>query len=46
MKIVDRRWREIARRVLRMDTVGQVRGYLTRKTREICPNVAILDVRK
>ena len=36
----------IARRVLRMQTVGEVRGYLTRKTRQICPNVAFLDVRK
>src|SRR5262249_945790 len=37
---------EIARRVLRMQTVGEVRGYLTRKTREICPSVAFLDMRK
>jgi phosphoenolpyruvate-protein phosphotransferase (PTS system enzyme I) len=37
---------EIARRVLRMHTVGEVRGYLTRKTREICPSVALLDLRK
>ncbi|HYT88535.1 MAG TPA: phosphoenolpyruvate--protein phosphotransferase [Gemmataceae bacterium] len=38
--------REIARRVLHMNTVGEVRGYLTRKSREICPNVAFLDVSK
>jgi len=37
---------EIARRVLRMDRVGEIRGYLTRKTRQICPSVAFLDVRK
>src|SRR5262249_28229263 len=29
---------EIARKVLRMRTVGEVRGYLTRKTEQICPN--------
>jgi phosphoenolpyruvate-protein phosphotransferase len=38
--------REIAQRVLSMNTVGEVRGYLTRKTREICPDVAFLDVSK
>jgi phosphoenolpyruvate-protein phosphotransferase (PTS system enzyme I) len=38
--------RDIARRVLRMKTIGEVRGYLTRKIRQICPNVAMLDVRK
>jgi phosphoenolpyruvate-protein phosphotransferase len=37
---------EIARKVLGMMTVGEVRGYLTRKTREVCPNVAFLDLRK
>jgi phosphoenolpyruvate-protein phosphotransferase len=37
---------QIARRALRMSTAGQVRGYLTRKTREICPNVAFLDTSK
>jgi len=37
---------EIARRVLRMERVGEIRGYLTRKTRQICPSVAFLDVRK
>jgi phosphoenolpyruvate-protein phosphotransferase len=37
---------EIARRVLRMRTVGEVRGYLTNKTQEICPNVAFLDMRR
>ena len=27
-------------------SVGEVRGYLTRKTRDICPSVAFLDLRK
>jgi phosphoenolpyruvate-protein kinase (PTS system EI component) len=38
--------RQIARRVLHMKTVGQIRGYLTKMTRIICPNVAFLDVSK
>jgi phosphotransferase system enzyme I (PtsI) len=37
---------EIAHKVLNMTTVGEVRGYLTRKTRDICPSVALLDLRK
>jgi phosphoenolpyruvate-protein kinase (PTS system EI component) len=37
---------DVARRVLRMHTVGEIRGYLTRKVREIWPNVNILDLRK
>jgi phosphoenolpyruvate-protein phosphotransferase (PTS system enzyme I) len=37
--------REIAERVLRMTTVGEVRGYLTRRVRQICPNVTLLDTR-
>ncbi|HMC65797.1 MAG TPA: phosphoenolpyruvate--protein phosphotransferase [Gemmataceae bacterium] len=37
---------EIARRVLRMTTVGEVRGYLTRKIRKLCPNVSLLDMRR
>src|SRR5204863_15655 len=37
---------EVARRVLAMHTVGEIRGYLTRKVREIWPNFNILDVRK
>lgn len=37
---------EIAERVLRLRTVGAIRGYLTRRVREICPNVALLDTRK
>lgn len=38
--------RKIARRVLHLKTTGAVRGFLTRKTKEICPNVAFLDVSK
>jgi phosphoenolpyruvate-protein phosphotransferase len=38
--------REIAERVLHMKTVGEVRGYLTRKVKMICPDVAMLDVKK
>jgi hypothetical protein len=37
---------KIAKRVLEMKTIGEVRGYLTRKTRQVCPNVAFLDVRQ
>jgi phosphoenolpyruvate-protein phosphotransferase len=37
---------KIARKVLRMKTFGQVRGYLTLKTRQVCPDVAFLDMRK
>jgi phosphoenolpyruvate-protein kinase (PTS system EI component) len=33
----------IAQRVLAMHTVGEVRGYLTRKVREVWPNVSLLD---
>jgi phosphoenolpyruvate-protein phosphotransferase len=36
----------IARRVLQMKTVREIRTYLTRKTQQICPDVAFLDVRK
>jgi phosphoenolpyruvate-protein phosphotransferase len=37
---------EVAERVLAMKTVGEVRGYLTRQTKYLCPNVAFLDVRQ
>lgn len=37
--------RDIAERVLGMGTVGEVRGYLTRRLRQICPNVSLLDIR-
>ena len=35
---------EIARRVLAMRTVEEMRGYLTNKVREIWPDVQVLDV--
>jgi phosphoenolpyruvate-protein phosphotransferase len=38
--------RAIADRVLRMKTAGEIRGFLTRKTKQIWPNVSILDMRK
>jgi phosphoenolpyruvate-protein kinase (PTS system EI component) len=38
--------REIAERVLHMRTIGEVRGFLTRKVRSISPNVAMLDVKR
>jgi phosphotransferase system enzyme I (PtsI) len=38
--------RKIAQRVLGMKTVGEVRGYLTRKVRQTWPNVTVLDVSK
>ncbi len=38
--------REIAERVLTMTTIGEVRGYLTRKVRQIWPNVTMLDMSK
>lgn len=35
----------ISQRVLRMKTAGEVRGFLTRKVRQVCPSVALMDVR-
>jgi phosphoenolpyruvate-protein phosphotransferase (PTS system enzyme I) len=37
---------ETTRRAMEMKTMGEVRGYLTRKVRQVCPNVAFLDVRQ
>jgi hypothetical protein len=37
---------EVAAKVLGMKTAGEVRGYLTRITTKICPNVAFLDTRE
>jgi phosphoenolpyruvate-protein phosphotransferase len=37
---------EIMTRVLRMTTTGEVRGYLTAKIRQVCPNVSLLDTRR
>jgi phosphotransferase system enzyme I (PtsI) len=42
----QRQAEEIAHRVLRMTTVGEVRGYLTRKVKQICPNLSLLDMRR
>jgi phosphoenolpyruvate-protein phosphotransferase len=38
--------RHIAARVLKMKTVREIRGFLTRRAKMICPNVAFLDMRK
>jgi phosphoenolpyruvate-protein phosphotransferase len=38
--------RKITERVLQMRTLADVRNFLTRKVRQLCPNVAFLDVRK
>lgn len=38
--------REVAERVLTMNTIGEVRGYLTRKVRQMWPNVTLLDMNK
>jgi phosphoenolpyruvate-protein phosphotransferase len=35
--------REATERILQMKTAGEIRGYLTRKTRQIWPNVTLLD---
>ena len=40
------RAQEIADRVLCMSTVGEIRGFLTRKIRQIWPSVSLLDMRK
>jgi phosphoenolpyruvate-protein phosphotransferase len=37
---------ETIRRVLKMKTGGEIKGYLTRKVRQIWPNVSMLDVNK
>jgi phosphotransferase system enzyme I (PtsI) len=34
----------VAKRVLAMHTVGEIRGYLTRKVREAWPHVSLLDM--
>ena len=36
----------VAERVLTMTTIGEVRGYLTRKVRQIWPKVTMLDMSK
>ena len=37
---------EVARRVLAMHTVGEIRGYLTQMTQEAWPESSVLDLRK
>jgi phosphoenolpyruvate-protein phosphotransferase (PTS system enzyme I) len=37
---------EVAERVLEMNTFGEIRGYLSRKSRKIWPNVSLLDTSK
>jgi phosphotransferase system enzyme I (PtsI) len=36
----------VTQRVLSMHTVGEIRGYLTRKVREAWPHVTLIDVRR
>jgi phosphoenolpyruvate-protein phosphotransferase len=38
--------REVARRVLAMHTVGQIRGYLTAQVRQVWPHVSLIDMRR
>src|SRR5262249_1539810 len=38
--------RRIAGRVLQLKTAHGIRSYLSRRTKQICPNVAFLDMRK
>jgi phosphoenolpyruvate-protein phosphotransferase len=38
--------REVAQRVLQMNTFGEIRGYLTRKARKVWPDVSMLDTAK
>jgi len=35
--------REIADRVLKMKTVGEIKGFLTARLQEVCPNIAMFD---
>ncbi|MBI1913146.1 MAG: phosphoenolpyruvate--protein phosphotransferase [Planctomycetes bacterium] len=36
--------REVAERVVQMSTVGEIRGYLTRKVKQLWPDVSLLDM--
>jgi len=36
--------REVAERVLQMSTVGEIRGFLTHKVKQIWPDVSLLDM--
>jgi phosphoenolpyruvate-protein phosphotransferase len=35
---------DVARRVLQMSTLGEIRGYLTRKVRDVWPHVRLIDM--
>jgi phosphoenolpyruvate-protein kinase (PTS system EI component) len=45
-RVTQAQAREATERVLRMRTAGEVRGYLTRRTRQLWPNVNLLDTGK
>ena len=38
--------RDVAERVLQMRTLGEVRGFLTRKVKQLWPNVSLFDMNK
>ncbi len=35
---------EVSAKVLSLSTLGEIRGYLTRKVQKLCPNVSLLDM--
>ena len=35
---------EVAERVVQMRTVGEIRGYLTHKVKQLWPDVSLLDM--
>jgi hypothetical protein len=37
---------DVAERVLKMKTTGEIRGYLTKRVQEIWPNVTLIDMRR
>lgn len=37
---------DVAERVLKMRTTGEIRGYLTKRVQEIWPNIALIDMRR
>jgi phosphoenolpyruvate-protein phosphotransferase len=44
VRAIDRETaRGIAERVLQMRTVGEIKGFLTHRLQQICPNIAIFD---
>jgi len=40
------RAKEVAERVLSMQTVGEIRGFLTKRVRQVWPTVSILDTNR